>query len=61
MLYEVITRDNGTMIEYLRQAPEDPNRPGYADPEYMTVAGRLHRKVIYGSHNAHRHPRNNFV
>ena len=47
-------RDNGTMIEYLRQAPEDPKRAGYVDPEYIKIAGQLHR-AIYGSHNKHRH------
>ncbi|QBG47018.1 beta-agarase [Verrucomicrobia bacterium S94] len=48
-------RDNGTMIEYLRQAPEDPDRPGYVDPEYLKNAGRIHRKIIYGSHKAYLH------
>ncbi|MGC6455584.1 MAG: beta-agarase [Coraliomargaritaceae bacterium] len=48
-------RDNGTMIEYLRQASEDPERPGYVDPHFLKVAGQLHRKIIYGTHHAWRH------
>ena len=48
-------RDNGTMIEYLRRASEDPKRPGYVDPEYMKTAGRLHRKMVYGTHKAYLH------
>lgn len=48
-------RDNGSMIEFLQNADEDPDRPGYVDPDYLKVAGRLHRNITYGNRHASKH------
>ncbi|MBK1880030.1 Ig-like domain-containing protein [Pelagicoccus mobilis] len=41
-------RDNGSNVWYYNQSTEDPERPGYVDPEYMVTEGARIRTVEYG-------------
>ncbi|WP_017446561.1 Ig-like domain-containing protein [Gayadomonas joobiniege] len=48
-------RDNGSMVWQLNQSQEDPNRPGYVDPNWMSTAGKRQREVIWGQNSQHLH------
>ncbi|WP_246072555.1 hypothetical protein [Catenovulum sediminis] len=48
-------RDNGSMLWNLNQANEDPNRPGYIDPNYINQKGQENREIQYGTNRADRH------
>lgn len=48
-------RDNGSNVWYYNQSTEDPNRPGYVDPEYMVTEGARVRTENYGQDLAFYH------
>ncbi|MEZ9311010.1 hypothetical protein AB4205_07820 [Vibrio sp. 10N.286.49.F3] len=48
-------RDNGTMPLHATMVEQDPNRPGYADPQSMAELGESHRIKNYGEKLARHH------
>ncbi|MGL6260262.1 hypothetical protein [Vibrio sp. WXL103] len=48
-------RDNGVLPGNARQVEQDPNRPGYADPESIAKLGENRRLNIYGKQLAKHH------
>ncbi len=48
-------RNNGTLGWYMNQSKEDPNRPGFVDPNYMNNRGRYVRETVYGKNSLDRH------
>lgn len=49
-------RDNGSMAWQINQSEEDPNRPGYVDPSWMSSTGKYQREVVWGQNSTHLHP-----
>ena len=49
-------RDNGGIGWYYNQSEEDPDKPGFVNPNWMFTQGNYVKNTVYGKNRADRHP-----